>query len=272
MTLPMTELFSITDTQYFSQYQQACKPSLGELWKQFCNLGEYPTPQFARQSSAVFSSQIEGVEIDLNFYLNSRLTNAQGIKAETRRTLDWVRALEDGYAFAETHVLNERNFLKVHWMISKFMDDHRERGVYRRVPVVIGSRSGIVYRALPPEEVASAMDTFWRDIQTFRKQSLPPEAALYHASLIHLIFEKIHPFADGNGRMGRLLEKWFLAQYCGKIAWKISSEAYYEQMRSAYYANLRSVGASADALNFDKCLPFLQMLPEAIKSEIAELS
>jgi Fic family protein len=265
-------LLSITDTRYFSQYQQACKPNPAQLWQQFCNLEEYPTVAFARQSSAVFSSQIEGVEIDLNFYLNSRLTNAQGVKAETRRTLDWVRALEDGYAFAETHVLSRRNFLKVHFMISKFMDDHRERGVYRRVPVVIGSRTRIVYRALPPEEVAPTMEVFWRDMKTLRKQTLSPEAALYHASLIHLVFEKIHPFADGNGRIGRLLEKWFLAQHCGKIAWKVSSEAYYEQMRPAYYANLRALGASADVLNFDHCLPFLQMLPEAIRSEIADLS
>lgn len=265
-------IISITDTSFFEAYPKSSTPHPATLWKRFAALKNYPSVQFVRQSSAVFSSQIEGVEIDLNFYLNSRLTNAKGIKAETRTTLDWVRALEDGYAFAETHVLNERNFLKLHFMISKFMDDARERGAYRRVPVVIGSRAGVVYRPVPPEEVASEMGRFWKDITMLRKTPLSPEAALYHASLTHLVFEKIHPFSDGNGRIGRLLEKWLLAQCVGNLAWKLTSEAYYEQMRPSYYANLKALGTSHNTLNFARCLPFLRMLPEAIHAEMQELT
>ncbi len=264
-------ILSINDTMYFPSYQKQCSPSPSAVWKRFASLEEYPTIAFARQSSAVFSSRIEGVEIDLNFYLNSRLTDAKGIKAETRTTLDWVRALEDGYAFAEKHVLNEKNFLKVHFMISKFMDNHRERGAYRRVPVVIGSRSKIVYRALAPEKVEEAMQEFWHDMKVLIKTPLSPAMALYHASLVHLVFEKIHPFADGNGRMGRLLEKWFLAQHCGKLAWKVTSEAYYEQMRPMYYANLAALGSSPETLDFSKCIPFLLMLPTAIVAEMDDL-
>lgn len=265
-------IISITDTSYFSAYKKQCKPLPNTIWKQFANLTEYPTISFARQSSAVFSSRIEGVEIDLNFYLNSRLTNAKGISAETRKTLAWVEALEEAYLFAEKHVLNERNFLKVHFMMSKFMDNARERGAYRRVPVVIGGRSMIVYRPLPPEDVAPAMQEFWRDIKILLKTTLSPEKALYHASLIHLVFEKIHPFSDGNGRIGRLLEKWFLAHHCGSLTWKVTSEAYYEQERQHYYASLKALGNQYDTLNFEHSIPFLLMLPKAIQSEIVSLS
>jgi Fic family protein len=265
-------MISITDTTYFAKYKKASSPSTQALWKQFVELPTYPSVSFARQSAAVFSSQIEGVDIDLNFYLNSRLTNAKGVSAETRQTLEWVRALEDTYLFAERHVLNERNFLKAHFMASKFMDNPQERGTYRRVPVVIGSRVQIVYRPLPPEAVALAMERFWADIKTLLATDLSPEQALYHASLVHLVFEKIHPFTDGNGRLGRLLEKWFLARHCGKTAWKVASESYYEQHRARYYANLKVVGESPAALNFAHCLPFLRMLPEAIKQEIRDLA
>jgi Fic family protein len=265
-------MLSITDTRYFTSYQQQCSVNPEAVWNKFSMLSEYPTIAFTRQSSAVFSSRIEGVDIDLNFYLNSRLTQAKGIKAETKTTLNWVRALEDGYVFAENHVLNERNLLNVHVMISKFMDNDRERGTYRRVPIVIGSRTKIVYRALAPENVEPAMEQFWHDMKLLLKTPLSPALALYHASLVHLVFEKIHPFADGNGRIGRLLEKWFLARHCGKLAWKVASEAYYEQMRPLYYANLSALGSSPESLDFDQCIPFLTMLPEAILVEIAELS
>lgn len=264
-------MISLTDTTHFAAYKKLSKPSVQVLWKEFMALRTYPTISFARQSAAVFSSQIEGVEIDLNFYLNSRLTNAKGISAETRQTLEWVQALEETYLFAEGHVLNEKNFLKAHFMASKFMDNHRERGAYRRVPVVIGSRVRVVYRPVPPEAVALAMEQFWAEIKQLLKMDLLPEKAFYHASLVHLVFEKIHPFTDGNGRMGRLLEKWFLAQHCGRLAWKVASESYYEQHRSEYYANLQALGETHDKLDFSQSLPFLQMLPQALAEEIREL-
>lgn len=264
-------IISVTDTAYFVAYKKMLKPSPKKIWEKFCNLSKYPDIIVARQASAVFSSRIEGVNIDLNFYINSRISKAKGIKAETRKTLEWVKALEDGYKYAEGHVLNEKNFLKVHFGISKFMDNDRERGTYRRVPIVIASQNFVVYRALPPELVERAMEVFWADIKQLLKTPLKPEQALYHASLIHLVFEKIHPFTDGNGRMGRLLEKWFLSHHCGKLAWKISSEAYYELHRPRYYAHLKALGHSFDTLNFDQCPSFLAMLPSAIQAEIEDL-
>ena len=45
--------------------------------------------------------------------------------------------------------------------------------------------------------------------------------------MIHLLFVKIHPWNDGNGRSARLIEKWFIAQKLGDKAWFIQSEKNY---------------------------------------------
>ncbi|MDZ4823787.1 MAG: Fic family protein [Flavobacteriales bacterium] len=60
--------------------------------------------------------------------------------------------------------------------------------------------------------------------------------------MIHLVFVKIHPWNDGNGRSARLVEKWFLAQQLGEKAWFVQSEKNYYQLHPVYYQNIRFVG------------------------------
>jgi Fic family protein len=74
----------------------------------------------------------------------------------------------------------------------------------------------------------------------------------------------IHPFADGNGRSARLLEKWFLAEKLGAKAWQLPSEKFYVGNMQRYFLNLRRLGESLDTLNYDLSLPFLAMLPKCL--------
>ena len=70
----------------------------------------------------------------------------------------------------------------------------------------------------------------WDQKQTFESlRHLTIEETFYFASMIHLMFVKIHPWNDGNGRSARLIEKWFLAQKLGEKAWYIQSEKNYYQ-------------------------------------------
>jgi Fic family protein len=75
-----------------------------------------------------------------------------------------------------------------------------------------------------------------------------------------LVFVKIHPFADGNGRAARLIEKWFLAQYLGNIAWSVPSEINYYLKRDKYYDTLK-VGSTYEEVDYTMALPFLLLLP-----------
>jgi Fic family protein len=68
---------------------------------------------------------------------------------------------------------------------------------------------------------------------------------------------------DGNGRAGRLLEKWFLAEKLGENAWSIQSERYYAKNKKEYYQKIH-IGYNYYALNVNRCVPFLLMLPASL--------
>ena len=125
----------------------------------------------------------------------------------------------------------------------------------------------IEYIAASPFEVREAMERLYWDIDLLLKKDLSIEDALYFASMIHLVFVKIHPWNDGNGRSARLLEKWFLARKLGEKAWFVQSEKYYYVHHQNYYDNIRVLGLEYDLLDYSRAMPFLLMLQEALMSE-----
>jgi Fic family protein len=108
------------------------------------------------------------------------------------------------------------------------------------------------------------MEKFHNDIEILLKTKLSIEEVFFFASLIHLVFVKIHPWNDGNGRTARLLEKWFLAQKLGNKAWFIQSEKMYYNQHNNYYKNIRLLGLEYPDLDYKQSLSFLLMLPTSL--------
>jgi Fic family protein len=108
------------------------------------------------------------------------------------------------------------------------------------------------------------MKKLYADIKVLLAAKITIEEVFFYASLIHLVFVKIHPWNDGNGRSARLLEKWFLAQKLGEKGWFVQSEKMYYQQHQTYYSNIRLLGLEYPKLDYNQALPFLLMLPNAV--------
>ena len=109
-------------------------------------------------------------------------------------------------------------------------------------------------------------DRFFIELNILLIENLEIEDVFFYASLLHLVFVKIHPMNDGNGRLARLLEKWFIAQKLGAKAWYLQSEKMYYQNHQNYYENIRKLGLEYESLNYNNSLKFLLMLPKSLNN------
>jgi Fic family protein len=129
---------------------------------------------------------------------------------------------------------------------------------------VINSDDKIEYIPASPEIVKEETAKLFEDISTLLKADLNPYEIFYFASLIHLVFVKIHPFQDGNGRTARLMEKWFLIEKIGQKATAVQLERNYYRKIKEYYSNIKKLGLEYEDLDYNKSLEFLMMTVSGI--------
>jgi Fic family protein len=220
------------------------------------------TFSFYTSVSSVYSSKIEGEDIELDSYVKHKRFEIEFLPDYTKKIDD----LYDAYLFAQSHVLNAENITEAHRLLSKHILAKHLQGQIRTQNMYVSTPDGkIEYVAALPYEVPGEMQKLYEDIAVLLSAQLSIEEVFYYAAFIHLVFVKIHPFNDGNGRTGRLLEKWFLAQKLGGNAWFIQSEKNSYQQHQTYYNNLRVLGLEYADLDYGKALPFLLMLPGALE-------
>ena len=217
---------------------------------------------FYTSVSVMSSSRIEGEQLDVDSYVKHKILYIEYLPELTEKPNDLYRA----YLFAHDNKLNQENLQQAHTLIAQYLLPEHQRGAVRTTEMLIMEHNTgrIQYEAAPCAMVLERYNELWQEIEALLNENLNLEEVFYYAALIHLVFVKIHPFNDGNGRTGRLLEKWFLARKLGEKAWYIGSERYYYQHLQVYYNNLARTGLFYDELNYDKAVPFLLMLPNAL--------
>jgi len=252
---------SIIKSTYLDRYRQKQPIS---LLKHFNKLKAIPLTKsnfgYSFSKASVYSSMIEGNTIDLDTYLRFA-TTGMNTKSKSFQEIEDLRA---AYCYAQKTALTKRAFLKSHALSTKtIIGEEKYRGRVRDKNVFIYSNQVKIYTGATPSIVKEEFDLFFDDIEILLDRDLTITEAFYYASMIHLVFVKIHPFADGNGRIARLLEKWFLVEKLGQNAWFLESEKLYQSRIWSYYKNL-AIGDSYEAVNYTKSIPFLLMLPMAL--------
>lgn len=242
-----------------------CKEANPNLQQQFNALkdAELSTPNFSFYTSvsSVFSSKIEGESIELDSYVKHKRFGLEFQPDYTKKIDD----LYNAYIFAQQNILDKEAVLKAHSILTQHILPNQWQGKHRQQNMYVTTADGrIEYVAASPFEVETEMDLLYNDIEVLCKTKLPIQEVFFFASMIHLVFVKIHPFNDGNGRTARLLEKWFLAQHLGVKAWFLESEKYYYHHHQAYYNNIRALGLEYNDLHYENSLDFLLMMPECL--------
>lgn len=196
---------------------------------------------------AVLSSQIEGTQSSLAQLMLFELEQAPGVPIDdVVEVSNYVAALEHGLKrLQEGFPLSNRLIREMHGiLLSKGRGSEKSPGEFRRSQNWIGgTRPGNAHFVPPPpEHVEKCMG----ELERFLHDDTVPYPALVKAALAHVQFETIHPFLDGNGRIGRLLIA-FILHHDGLLSQPLLYlSLYFKQHRSEYYRLLDQVRTEGD--------------------------
>ncbi|MDR2573271.1 MAG: Fic family protein [Desulfovibrio sp.] len=199
------------------------------------------------RKEAVLSSMIEGTQSSLSDLLLFEIGQEPGVPlADVQEVSNYVAALEHGLTrLEEGFPLSLRLFREMHGiLLSHGRGSHADPGEFRRSQNWIGgTRPGNAYFVPPPAdnvmECMGELEKFLHDIP----KTTPP---LLKAALAHVQLETIHPFLDGNGRLGRLLITLILCEQKVLREPLLYLSLYFKEHRQYYYDLLNSVRTSGD--------------------------
>ena len=193
------------------------------------------------RKEAVLSSRIEGTQATLGELLAAEAdANAVRSSADLQEVGNYVTALEYGLERLETLPVSLRLVRELHECLMRGVrGDAATPGEFRRSQNWIGppgcTLENATYVPPPPSELMACLDSWERFLHD---DALPP---LIHAALAHAQFEAIHPFLDGNGRVGRLLITLLLVEREIIPSPLLYLSAYFEATREEYYQRLLGV-------------------------------
>lgn len=205
------------------------------------------------RKEAVLSSQIEGTQASFADVLSAEYNQVEDLRRDDIGEIsNYVYAMNWGLRELETFPLSLRLIRNIHKrLLQNSRGSHRNPGEFRTSQNWIGPAGCTLSNAtfVPPdipdmEEALGELELYF-----YEDDSLPP---LVKIALIHAQFETIHPFLDGNGRMGRLLITFWLCQQNILSKPLLYLSYYFKQNRTEYYDRLMAVRKKGDWENWIK--------------------
>jgi len=198
------------------------------------------------RKEAVLSSQIEGTQASLTDILEFEALRTSRGGSDVAQVVNYVQAVNYGLARLPNIPISNRLIREIHKvLLTGVRGEDKSPGEFRRTQNWIAGGGNDISDAIfvppPPIEVQNAMNNL--EAYIHRQDSTP---VLIKAGLIHSQFESIHPFLDGNGRMGRLLITFYLCERRVLARPILYLSAYLKQHRQTYYDSLQRVRDSGD--------------------------
>jgi len=199
------------------------------------------------RKEALFSSQIEGTQSSLSDLLLFESAEAPGVPLDdVEEVSSYVSAMNFGLdRLRGGFPLSLRLIREIHAvLLAKGRGSTKEPGEFRRTQNWIGgTRPGnAVFVPPPPDKLMECLDAFERFLHV-QDRGLP---TLIKAALAHVQFETIHPFLDGNGRLGRLLITFLLVAEGALQEPILYLSLFFKTHRQRYYDLLQKVREEGD--------------------------
>ena len=195
---------------------------------------------------AVLSSRIEGTQASISELYLYEAAGSRRPRGDVQEVANYISALELGITRLEQLPISIRLINEMHAALMRGVRGEEKRpGELRTSQVWIGSKGTPIEesRYIPPP--ANLIRDLLLDWEHFVNEQvrMPP---LVQCALMHYQFEAIHPYLDGNGRIGRLLIVLFLISKNILPAPLLYLSAYFERARDLYYDRLFHVSATGD--------------------------
>jgi len=183
--------------------------------------------------SSVFSAKIEGNPLSIHD-IPDKLEKDTEIDYAHQEVENLISALSFMRQESIPEIIDLHYILNLHKLVMHKLLHTSQTGILRQEPSAIFDQSGnVIYMTPPPSQLQPLLSDLLQLIN--QTTDIFP---LIKASLVHLCFEKIHPFLDGNGRVGRLLLQALLAKHGYHFQWLLSVEEDLEERKQTYYTLL----------------------------------
>lgn len=199
-----------------------------------------------RRREAVSSSAIEGTQASLSEVLSAEAADAMPT-VDVREVRNYIGAFDYGISRLETLPISLRLVKELH---ARLLDGvrgvERTPGEFRRSQNWVGPTGSTIATAVFVPPPVDAMDECLNDWEGYLHEENPRLPILIRCALMHYQFETIHPFLDGNGRIGRLLITFYLVERGVLPMPLLYVSPYLERHRNQYYELLQRVRRAGD--------------------------